>query len=115
MSSSARISCSRRPGNWPKSSRRRLMSVGRKRTKNLHLPAGVREREGVWYWQPTSKRERDELKKRRAGTGEPISCTLGLAKSRAALEKWAELSGYRDIIEAEGTVAELLMLWKRDG
>jgi integrase len=86
-------------------------TVGRTRTKNLHCPAGVREIEGRWYWQPTSKRERDERK----AQGLPVSVTLGDARSKAARQKWAEVSGFRDVEEEAGTVAELLTLWERDG
>lgn len=87
------------------------MRVGRRRTKKPGLPAGVREIGATWYWQPTSKRERDERRTR----GEAIGCTLGPAGSKAARIKWAEVSGYRDPAIVDGTVAELLDLFKRDG
>lgn len=86
------------------------MLVGRKRGKDLHCPAGVRELAGRWYWQPTSKRERDE----RRAKGLPVSITLGDANTKAAREKWAEVSGYRDIQDGRGTVLELLRLWQLD-
>lgn len=88
-----------------------MLAVGRKRAKDLHLPAGVREIAGRWYWQPTSKRERDE----RRAQGLSTSVTLGDAKTKAAREKWAEVSGFRDTQEEAGTVAELLHLWQREG
>lgn len=86
------------------------MRVGRRRTKNLTLPAGTREIAGTWYWQPTTKRERDERRRR----GEQIGCTLGPAGSIEARRKWAEVSGFADLKDADGTLAELLRLWQRD-
>lgn len=87
------------------------MHVGRKRTKNLRCPPGVFPRGDVWHWQPTSKRERDERKAK----GLKVSVRLGPSGSKEAREKWAEVSGFRDVQEAPGTVAELLTLWERDG
>lgn len=88
-----------------------MLAVGRKRSKNLRLPAGVMPRGDRWYWQPTSKRERDERKAK----GLPGSIALGKADTRAAREKWAEVSGFRDATDEPGSVAELLRLWQRDG
>lgn len=85
------------------------MRVGRKRTKDLHLLPGVREIDGRWYWRPTSKRERDSREKE----GLPGTVTLGEAKSKAALAKWAEVSGYREAEENPGTVLEILALYGR--
>lgn len=102
------------PAAWPKNWRRRMRAVGRKRTKDLHLPAGTREIDGVWYWQPTTKREREERRLNREKTGEPIGCTLGPAGSIAARKKWAEVSGYAASKDdsKQGTVGELLALWE---
>jgi len=96
-----------------------MIRVGRRRTKNLKLPAGVGEKEGVWYWQPTTERERAERRKLRAeakarGERFTVGCTLGPAGSIEARKKWAEVSGFADLKEDAGTVAELLHLWKRD-
>lgn len=88
-----------------------MLAVGRKRTKNLHCPPGVLPRGDIWYWQPTSKRERDERKAR----GEKVCIRLGPAGSKEARAKWAEVSGYKDIQDAAGTVAELAAIWGRDG
>lgn len=102
-----------------------MLPVGRRRTKNLSLPAGVREHvladdSKVWYWQPTSERERDERKKRRDEAiakglePEPISITLGPAGSTEARTKWAVVSGYREMEEKTGTVEELINRFKYD-
>lgn len=88
-----------------------MLAVGRKRSKNLRLPAGVMPRGDRWYWQPTSKRERDERK----ANGLPGSIPLGKADTRAAREKWAEVSGAKESDGDLGTVAELLRIWERDG
>lgn len=95
------------------------MRVGRRRIRNVGLPRGVSEINGTWYWQPPTKRERDERRKLRAealGRGERITigCTLGPAGSKEARTKWAEVSGYGDLKDAEGTVLELLQAWKKD-
>ncbi len=88
-----------------------MLAVGRKRSKNLRLPAGVMPRGGRWYWQPTTKRERDALKAK----GLPRCIALGKADTRAAREKWAVVSGTIEAKDRPGTVAELLHLWQRDG
>lgn len=88
-----------------------MLRVGRKRTKNLHLPPGVIPRGGRWYWQPTSKRERDE----RRAKGLPLCVTLGDAGTKGARERWANVSGFNDAKTEDGTVDELLTLWERDG
>jgi integrase len=78
--------------------------VGRKRTKNLHCPPGVREVRGRWYYQPTSARERAARK----AAGLPATIPLGPAGD-AARKKWAELAGYRARPEnTEGLVSELI-------
>lgn len=87
------------------------MRVGRKRTGNFDCPPGVRPIAGRWYWQPTSKAERLERKAK----GLKASVPLGKAGSKAAREKWAEVSGFNDPQGEDGTVGELLRLWKRDG
>jgi len=79
-----------------------MRGVGRRRTKDLHLPAGVREIAGRWYFQPTKAWERADW--RRKG----LSGALGKAGSIEARKKWAELTGLRDPSIQEGTVAELL-------
>lgn len=89
------------------------MRVGRRRQSNTSLPAGVRLIGGRYYWQPTSKAERDKRKV----DGLKASEALGPVLDQAAREKWAELSGFRDPVKAgtEGTVDELLTLFERDG
>lgn len=88
-----------------------MRRVGRRRQGNFDCPPGVRPIGGRWYWQPTSKRERDERK----AAGLPASVPLGKAGSKEARERWAEVAGYRDPKALDGTVGELLALWKRDG
>lgn len=87
------------------------MHVGRHRKTDLDLPPGVRPIGGRFYWQPTSKRERDERKAK----GLPASVPLGPVMDETARKRWAQLAGYRDDIQATvGTVAELLDLFERD-
>jgi hypothetical protein len=94
------------------------LGMGRRRTKNLHLPAGVKLIGGRLFWRATSERERAE----RIAKELPETVPLGAAViirgrtelSREQRIKWAELSGYRDPV-AEGTVAELLNLFERTG
>jgi site-specific recombinase XerD len=86
------------------------MRVGRKRTKNFGCPPGVRELAGRWYWQPTSKREREE----RARSGLSITVPLGPAGAEAR-KAWAKLAGYDDAPAISGTVAEVLDLFKAKG
>lgn len=86
------------------------MQVGRRRKTNLGLPAGVRARRGRWYWQPTSKRERDE----RTKAGLPNCAPLGKAGTVEARKRWAELTGLRDA-QIAGTVEELLAKLDREG
>ena len=87
-----------------------MLAVGRKRTKNLHCPPGVFPRGERWYWQPTSARERAERK----AANQPVCVPLGRAGSVEARTLWAELAGYRSKVK-DGTVAELIALWLRDG
>ena len=90
------------------------MRVGRRRTKNQHLPQGVRPIGARLFWQPSTARERSE----RRAKGLPASAALGpivRVAGRIELTKqqrlvWAELSGYRDA-QAAGTVGELLTLF----
>lgn len=84
--------------------------VGRRRTKNLKLLAGVRERCGAWYWQPTGGKERDARRER----GEKVEVKLGPAGSLEARKKWIELTGLA-AGATDGLVAELLELWERAG
>lgn len=96
-----------------------MPAVGRRRTRNLECPAGVTEKNDVWYWHPTTKRERDErrrLKAAAAARGErlTIGCTLGPAGSKEARLAWAQVSGFAELKELDGTVAQLLRLWKTD-
>ncbi len=81
--------------------------VGRRRATGLHLPAGVREIAGRWYWQPTKAWERAERRAKGLSASEP----LGKADSLEARKKWAELTGLRDPAIQEGTVGELLALF----
>jgi hypothetical protein len=76
------------------------MKVGRRRTKDLQLPAGVRPIGERLFWQPTTKRERLERKAQKL----PASVRLGRSfdravgsssPSRSAL-RWAEVSGLRE-------------------
>jgi integrase len=85
------------------------MRVGRRRETNLTLPPGVRRIGARYFWQPTSKRERDE----RRAKGLPMSVALGPVMDASARKLWAQLSGYRDDVPAtDGTVAELLHLFE---
>lgn len=95
-----------------------MLAVGRRRTKDLHLMRGVREIDGMWYWQPSSESERVQRRKLKAeakkrGEKFSIGCTLGPANSKEARTKWAEVSGYRDVPTKEGTVAELFKLYRK--
>lgn len=94
--------------------------MGRRRLKKLGLPSGVQEKEGVWYWQPTTKRERIERAALRAealarGERLTIGCTLGPAGSDEARKAWAKVSGYAEVALADGTVNELLSLFEAEG
>lgn len=96
------------------------MRVGRRRLTKPGLLPGVQEIAGVWYWTPTTKRERDERRKLKAeasarGEKFTIGCTLGPARSPEARRKWTEVSGYADLKNADGTVNELATLWEKDG
>jgi integrase len=84
-----------------------MPAVGRRRTKNFDCPPGVREEDGRWSWQPTSKRARDE----RRAAGLTVSVALGPAGSVEARKKWAALTGHLDPDLKEGTVAEILALF----
>lgn len=93
--------------------------VGRRRIRNVTLPAGVTEKNGTWYWHPPTLREREERKKMRAeararGERFTIGCTLGPANSKEARTEWAAVSGYDDRKDIEGTVLELLQIWEDD-
>lgn len=94
-----------------------MPSVGRRRTKELQLPAGVRPIGARLFWQPTSARERDERKEK----GLPASVPLGIAvrvRGRIVLttsqgKAWADLAGVLDGEAADGSVGALLLQWKR--
>jgi hypothetical protein len=88
-----------------------MLRVGRKRTKNFDCPPGTREVNGRWFWQPTKKEERKERKRK----GLKASVPLGVAGSKEARERWAEVSGYREAKAEPGTVSELLKLFKDHG
>lgn len=96
-----------------------MLAVGRRRTKNLHLPAGVRPIGSSLFWQPTSEREREERKAK----GMPASAPLGpifrvrgrIELTKAQYRQLAELSGRDAAPDAAGTVAEILAMWERDG
>lgn len=85
--------------------------VGRRRTKDLQLPLGVRPIGQRLFWQPPTLRERKERKQQ----GLPASVPLGLiVRMHGRIEltreqrlRWAEISGYRDA-QAYGTVGALL-------
>jgi integrase len=87
------------------------MRVGRRRTKDLQLPLGVRPIGERLFWQPPTLRERKE----RRAQGLAASVPLGpIVRMHGRIEltreqrlKWAEVSGYRDAAQA-GTVGELL-------
>lgn len=83
------------------------------------MPAGVTDKKGIWHWHPPTKRERDERRKLKVEAKArrekfTIGCRLGPAFSKAARTKWAEVSGYNDRKDVEGTVLELLNVWKED-
>jgi integrase len=88
--------------------------VGRRRKQDHQLPLGVRPIGARLFWQPPTKRERDERRRK----GLKLSVPLGpIVRSHGRVEltreqrlKWAEVSGYRDA-KAEGTVGELLTLF----
>jgi integrase len=90
--------------------------VGRRRSKDAHLPLGVRPIGNRLFWQPPSARERQERK----GQGLKASVPLGLiVRRRGRIEltktqrlRWAEVSGYRDDAERAGTVGELLTIFE---
>lgn len=93
--------------------------VGRRRITNPGLPSGVREIAGVWHWQPPTERERAERRKLKAdaearGERFTIGCRLGQAGSKEARMRWAEVSGYADLKDLDGTLSELVRFWKRD-
>jgi len=87
------------------------MPVGRKRKTGMHLPPGVREKDGRWYWQPTSARERAE---RRA---KGLACTVPLGPAGTeARKRWAEVAGYADPAPSSpGTVEEILAEFETHG
>lgn len=92
------------------------MPVGRRRAKDQQLPLGVRPIGGRLYWQPPTKRERDERRKH----GLPASVPLGeIVRVRGRIEltkaqrtKWSAVSGFRDAEAAPGTMAELFDDWE---
>lgn len=91
-----------------------MLRVGRRRTKDLQLPLGVRPIGERLFWQPPTERERVE----RRAQGKPASVPLGrivrvhgrVELTREQRLRWAEVSGYRDM-EAAGTVGELLTMF----
>lgn len=73
-----------------------IRSVGRKRTKNLHMPPHMRERKGRYYYD-TQAKPRKEI---------PLGADYG-----AALVKWAELEGGK--ILPANTSPTFGMAWER--
>ena len=96
-----------------------MPAVGRRREKDIGLPKGVRPIGGRLFWQPPTGRERLERREK----GLPCSVALGaIVRVRGRIEltkaqraKWSEVSGYDDVHEAHGTMAELFSLWRREG
>jgi hypothetical protein len=92
-----------------------MRRVGRRRTKDLQLPEGVRPIGASLFWQPTTQRERDE----RAKAKLPGSVPLGkIVRARGRIEltleqrkRWAVITG-RAAQAQEGTVGELLDVWQ---
>lgn len=94
------------------------MPVGRRRTKHLQLPLGVRLLGRSLFWQPTKDGDRVDREQR----GLPTSVPLGpavfakgqpvLTKSQAL--KWVELAGMDEDLGGEDTVGYLVKVWKRD-
>ena len=85
--------------------------MGRPRRKDLYCPPGVRKIGNNYYWQPTSKEERE----RRKAAGLKVSESLG-PDLYEARKRWAELNGLRKETPpaAAGTVAELLDRYEDD-
>lgn len=96
-----------------------MAAVGRRRTKDLQLPAGVRLIGARLFWQPSSRRERLERKAQKLYASVPLGAAVFvrarvvLTKTQAA--KWAELAGHAEVDAAdEGTVGHLVLVWQRD-
>lgn len=92
------------------------MSVGRRRTKDVHLPLGVRPIGKRLFWQPTKDEEREERRQRGLSLSVPLG-PIFRVKGRIELTKeqrlkWAAVSGYRDAPDVQGTVGELLSLYE---
>ena len=95
------------------------LKVGRRRTKDQHLPLGVRPIGSRLFWQPPTLRERKERREK----GLPRSVALGpiirvrgrIELTKAQRARWADLSGFHDAKGDPGTMAELFAMWRRDG
>jgi site-specific recombinase XerD len=93
--------------------------VGRRRTKHLHLPLGVRPRGKRLYWQPSTETDRVA----RAQKGLAIEVALGpfvIVRGRIEMtleqrKTWAALTGRSEHRDAAGTVGELLTLYDTSG
>lgn len=93
-----------------------MPAVGRRRTKDLQLPAGVRPIGERLFWQPTSLRERLERKAQKLPASVPLG-SIVRARGRIELTKpqrlrWAEVSGLRDAEDKPGTVGQLLTIFE---
>lgn len=93
--------------------------VGRRRTKDQHLPLGVRPIGERLFWQPPTKRERNERKaavlKGSVPLGPIVRLRGRIELTKAQRIKWAEVSGYRDEVETPGTIGELLHIFYEQG
>lgn len=96
-----------------------MPAVGRRRTKNLHLPLGVRPRGRCLYWQPSSAKDRAA----RAEKDLPVEVALGpyiLVRGRVDMtdeqrKRWAVLTGRSRPQATAGTVDELLTNYDESG
>jgi integrase len=94
-----------------------MAAVGRRRAKDLSLPAGVRLIGERLFWQPSSARERQERREKALPASVPLGAAVRvrgrLVLTTAQGKAWAELSGVNDTAE-DGTVGQLVQIWKRD-
>lgn len=96
-----------------------MPAVGRRRTKDQHLPLGVRPIGERLFWQPPTARERKDRKDKGLPASVPLGAILRvrgrIELTKAQRTRWAEVSGYRDETDAAGTIGELLKTFYDDG